>query len=78
MAKIEVKEVKATMTEDNMEPHWVAVVDYGFTTVEIPLPARQLAGDDFSVGLPESIEAIKSLATAPLRFAETMHPQLPK
>ena len=37
MAKIEVKRVQSTMTKDDKEPHWVAVVDYGRFEVEIPL-----------------------------------------
>jgi hypothetical protein len=42
MAKIEVKQVRATMRNDDLEPHWEAVVDYGAFEVNIPLPARCL------------------------------------
>jgi hypothetical protein len=46
MPKIEVKRIQASITISDMEPHWVAVLDYGAFEVEIPLPARYLVDDD--------------------------------
>jgi hypothetical protein len=71
MAKIEVKRVLAIMTiGHNMEPHWIADVDYGAFEVQIPLPARCLLDDDFETQTREYVEAMESLAAALLRFAE--------
>jgi hypothetical protein len=64
MAKIEVKQVRATMTHGEMEPHWEVVVSYGSVEVVIPLPARQLPTDDWPQSHRESIEAIKRIARA--------------
>jgi hypothetical protein len=69
MPKIEVKRVFARMTLDDMEPHWVAVVDYGAFEVEILLPARDLYGDDVETQTFQSVEAMENLAEALLRFA---------
>ena len=40
MSNVEVKQVRANMTINDMEPHWEVVVDYGAFEVSIPLPAR--------------------------------------
>jgi hypothetical protein len=72
VAKIEVKQVRATMTlGEEMEPHWEAVVSYGphVADVVIPLPARQLPTDDLAQGYRESIEAMETRARAFLDFA---------
>jgi hypothetical protein len=72
MAKIEVKQVRATMTLAETEPHWEAVVSYGphVPDVVIPLPARQLVTDDLAQSYRESIEAMETLARAFLDFAD--------
>jgi hypothetical protein len=66
MAKIEVKKVQAI---DDREPHWEAIVSYGAYEVNIPLPARDLIGDDPPTQRRQSIEAVESLAKALLDFA---------
>jgi hypothetical protein len=68
MAKIEVKTVQANM-KDELEPHWKVVVSYGAHDVTIPLPARDLIGDDPDTRKRESIEALENLANALLDFA---------
>jgi hypothetical protein len=70
MPKIEVKRVQASMTISDMEPHWVAVVDYGAFEVEIPLPARYLMDDDVDTQTHEFVEAMESLAEALTRYAD--------
>jgi hypothetical protein len=75
MPKIEVKKVQATMTIDDMEPHWEAVVDYGAFEVKIPLPERYLIDDDPETQRRLSIEAMESLAEALLRFADQTRKQ---
>jgi hypothetical protein len=70
MPKIEVKRVQASMTISDMEPHWVAVVDYGAFEVEIPLPARYLMDDDIDTQAHEFVAAMESLAEALLRYAD--------
>ncbi len=77
MARIEVKEVRATMTRDEREPHWEAVVSYGLVEVVIPLPARQLPGDGLRENIREPVEAMESLARALLRFADHTRKQSP-
>jgi hypothetical protein len=77
MPKIEVKRAKASMTIDDREPHWVAVVDYGAFEVEIPLPARYLLDDDSGTQRRQSVEAMESLAEALLRFADQTRKQWP-
>ncbi|MCC6780941.1 MAG: hypothetical protein IT537_30580 [Hyphomicrobiales bacterium] len=69
MAKIEVKGVRAVMTQGDMEPHWLVRVSYGATEVEFPLPARQLITDDWSQSQRDWTEAMESLARALLDFA---------
>jgi hypothetical protein len=76
MAKIKVKRVLANITiGQNMEPHWIADVDYGAFEVQIPLPARCLLDDDFETQTREYVEAMESLAAALLRFAEQTRKQ---
>ena len=70
MPTIEVKRVQASMTISDMEPHWVAVVDYGALEMEIPLPARYLVNDDFDTQMHEFVEAMESLAEALTRYAD--------
>ena len=77
MAKIEVKRVRATMTKNELEPPWVAVVAYGSTEVEIPLPAQYLATDDAEMQRRLSVEAMESLEKALLRFADQTRKQWP-
>lgn len=78
MAKIKVKSVRATMTLSDMEPHWVAVVSYGSgVEVEIPLPGRQLATDDWPQMHREWAEAMERLAAALLDFADHTRKQFP-
>jgi hypothetical protein len=78
MAKIEVKQVRATMTLNDMEPHWEAVVSYGASfEVVIPLPGRQLSTDDWTQSHRESAEAMESLARALLDFADRTRKQFP-
>ena len=78
MAKIEVKEVRATMTQTDMEPPWEAVVSYGGRIeVVIPLPAVYLITDDRSQTLRESLEAMESLARELLDFADRTRKQFP-
>jgi hypothetical protein len=75
---IEVKQVRATMTLTDMEPHWEAVVSYGGSVeVVIPLPGRQLPTDDWSQSHRESVEAMESLAAALLDFAAHTRKQFP-
>ncbi len=69
MAKIEVKQVRATMTIDDRKPHWEAVVDYGAFEVVLPLPGRRLETDDEEMHRRQYVEALESLAEAFLRFA---------
>jgi hypothetical protein len=78
MAKIEVKQVRSTMTKDDLEPHWEAVVDYGAFEVNIPLPARCLITDDFVTQRRQSVEATENLAEALLRFASQTRKQWPR
>jgi hypothetical protein len=78
MAKIEVKQVQSTMTTDDREPHWVAVVDYGSFEVEIPLPARYLITDDAQTQRRQSVEAMENLAEALLRFADQTRKRWPR
>jgi hypothetical protein len=70
MPKIEVKRVQASMTISDMEPHWVAVVDYGAFEAEIPLPARYLIDDEVDTQMHEFVEAMESLAEALTRYAD--------
>lgn len=79
MAKIEVKQVRATTTIGDLEPHWEAVVDYGVfaATVNIPLPARYLITDDAEMQRRQSVEAMESLAEALVRFANQTRKQWP-
>jgi hypothetical protein len=77
MAKIEVKRMKALMTENEMQPHYIATVDYGFVEVEIPLPARNLDGDDTEQFYRESLEAMERLARALLDFVDQTRNRLP-
>ena len=69
MAKIEVKQVRATMTIDDRKPHWEAVVDYGAFEVALPLPGRRLETDDEEIIGANILSPGKSLAEAFLRFA---------
>ena len=78
MAKIEVKKVRSTMTKDDLEPHWEAVVDYGALSVNIPLPARCLITDDTETQRRQSVEAMESLGRALLRFADQTRKQWPR
>jgi len=77
MPTIEVKRVQASMTISDMEPHWVAVVDYGAFEVEILLPARYLMDDDIDTQTHEFVEAMESLAKALLRYADQTRKRLP-
>jgi hypothetical protein len=79
MAKIEAKQVRATMTREEMEPPWEAVVAYGphGPVVVIPLPGRQLPTDDLPQSYRESIEAMESLARALLDFADHIRKSRP-
>ena len=77
MAKIEVKKVQATMTVDDRELHWEAVVCYGAYDVTIPLPARDLIGDA-PAQRRQSVEAIESLAKALLAFADQTRKRWPR
>ena len=77
MPKVEVKRARATMTKTDLEPHWLADVDYGAFEVSIPLPARYLATDDFQTQRRQSVEAMESLAEALLRFADQTRKQWP-
>jgi len=70
MATIKVKEVRATMTKDEREPHYMALVDYGLFQFEIPLPGRNLLGDEWPDVIVESTEAMEALAHALLEFAQ--------
>jgi hypothetical protein len=76
---IEVKQVRATMTLTDMEPHWEAVVSYGdfVEGVVIRLPGRQLPTDDWTQSHRESTEALESLAKALLDFAAHTRKQFP-
>jgi hypothetical protein len=57
------------MTLTDAEPRWEVVVSYGPNDeVVIPLPARQLAGDDWPQNFGESLEAMERLAAALLDF----------
>jgi hypothetical protein len=78
MPKIEVLRARSTMTIDDLEPHWVADVDYGAFEVTIPLPARCLITDDFETQRRQSVEAMESLAEALLRFADQTRKQWPR
>jgi hypothetical protein len=78
---IEVKKVRTTITQDDKEPHWEAVVDYGKFSgapVTIPLPARCLDGDDAETRARQSVEGLENLAKALLRFADQMKKQWPR
>ena len=77
MPTIEVKRVQASMTISDMEPHWVAVVNYGAFEVEILLPARYLMDDDIDTQTHEFVEAMESLAKALLRYADQTRKRLP-
>jgi hypothetical protein len=69
VAKIEVKQVRATMTLTDSEPRWEVVVSYGPNDeIVIPLPARELAGDDWSQSYAESLAAMERLAGALFDF----------
>jgi hypothetical protein len=70
VAKIEVKLVRATATQDEMAPHWEAVIDYGAFEAVVPLPGRMLPGDDWAEQRRESLEAMERLAKALLRFVD--------
>ena len=70
MSNVEVKQVRANMTINDMEPHWEAVVDYGPFEVSIPLPARYQMDADVDTQTHEFVEAMESLAKALLRFAD--------
>ena len=70
MPKVEVKQVRANMTINDMEPHWEAVVDYGAFEVSIPLPVRYQKDADVDTQTHEFVEAMESLAKALLRFAD--------
>jgi hypothetical protein len=77
MPKVEVKRLVSSMTIDDMEPHWVAVVDYGALEVQIPLPARYLLDDDFETQRRQFVPAMESLAEALLRFADQTRKRWP-
>jgi hypothetical protein len=59
MPKVEVKQVRANMTINDMEPHWEAVVDYGAFEVSIPLPARYQKDADVDTQTHEFVEAME-------------------
>jgi hypothetical protein len=77
MPKIEVKRLVSSMTINDMEPHWIAVVDYGAFEVNIPLPAQYLLHDDFETQRRQFVPAMESLAEALLRFADQTPKQWP-
>lgn len=77
MAKIEVLRVRATMTQSDMEPPWVAEVSYGSSVVDIPLPAHDLITDDDAQSRHEWIGAMESLARALLDFADHIRKRSP-
>ena len=70
MSNVEVKQVRANMTINDVEPHWEAVVDYGPFEVSIPLPARYQMDADVDTQTHKFVEAMESLAKALLRFAD--------
>jgi hypothetical protein len=78
MATVEVKRVRSTMTTDDREPHWIAVVDYGRVEAEIPLPARYLITDDAGMQRRQFVEAMENLAEALLRFASQTRIRWPR
>jgi hypothetical protein len=77
MAKIEVRNFQSTMAQDDMEPHFEAVVDYGEFEVKIPLPARCLATDDWEMQERQCVQAMESLAEALLEFAGGLRKRWP-
>jgi hypothetical protein len=77
MPKVEVKRVLASLTIDDMEPHWIADIDYGAFEVQIPLPARCLIDDDFETQTRDYVEAMENLAEALIRFADQTRKRWP-
>jgi hypothetical protein len=77
MAKIEVKNFQSTVTRNDTEPHFEAVVDYGAFEVTIPLPARCLATDDWEMQERQCVQAMESLAEALLEFAGGLRKRWP-
>jgi hypothetical protein len=77
MPKVEVKRVLASLTIGDMEPHWIADVDYGAFEVQIPLPARCLIDDDFETQTRDYVLAMENLAEALIRFADQTRKRWP-
>jgi hypothetical protein len=78
MAKPKVKGVRSLATQDNPEPLWEVIVDYGDDVeVVIPLRAHYLTTDDVLEQQRQSCEAMESLATALLDFVDRIRKQWP-
>ena len=68
---IKVKQIRSIATEDDREPVWKAIVDYGGgVEIEIPLRAHHLPTDDMAEQRRQACEAMESLARALLDFAD--------
>jgi hypothetical protein len=75
MAKPKVEQVRSIATEDNPEPVWEVIVDYGGgEEVVIPLRAHHLTTDDVLEQQRQACEAMESLAAALLDFADAPLP----
>jgi hypothetical protein len=78
MAKPEVKGVRSFATQENPEPRWEVIVDYGGgDLIAIPLRAHHLATDDLLDQERESCAAMESLARALLDFVDRIRKQWP-
>jgi hypothetical protein len=76
MAKPVVKGVRSFATDDNREPLWEVIVDYGDgVEVAIPLRAHHLTTDDAFEQHRQSCEAMESLAIALLDFVDRIRKQ---
>jgi hypothetical protein len=73
MTKPQVKQIRSIATEDNPEPLWEVIVDYGGgVEVVIPLRAHHLTTDDVLEQHRQACEAMESLARALLDFANQL------
>jgi hypothetical protein len=78
MVKPEVKGVRSIATQDNPEPRWEVIVDYGGgEEVVIPLQAHHLTTDDVLEQQRQSCEAMESRARALLDFVDHIRTQWP-
>jgi hypothetical protein len=77
MSKIRVKGLTLSDPTTSEPPHWLVVVDYGALDEIFRIPAKLLVleGEDPKFQYLDAVEAMESLGTALLDFAELRRAQ---